>query len=92
MPILEHLCCGGEASSPLVVNITSMGDGSELVCEKTFESNRADTTVTAPSKCLLLCDFSLALSFKREFSANGDYDFVDNDNDPIEGGMVKCWD
>ena len=92
MPILEHLCLGGEASPPLVINVTTLGDGSELVCERDFENDGAVITVTAPNKCLLLCDFSLALSFESEFSANGDYEFVDNDKDPIEGGMVKCWD
>ena len=100
-PIKEHQCLG-ENKTILTVNIDAMQDGAQLSCETPpdVDGPPATTyTITPPNKCVLLCDYHLALTFEGRLSSEeGELKFYvanaepeqEINNENVEQ-KIKCW-
>jgi len=99
-PIKEHQCLG-ENKTILTVNIDAMQDGAQLSCETPpdVDGPQATTyTITPPNKCVLLCDYHLALTFEGRLSGEGELKFYVANAEPEQEinnenvqQKIKCW-
>jgi len=97
--IAEHKCNGGADPTTLVVTIADMGIGGELSCEiPDADQDDLTFTITAPNKCVLLCDYHLAMVIEGRLNDEGEFKFYVTNVDPeveIEQATVsekiKCW-
>ena len=97
--IAEHECQGGENPATLVVTLADMGVGGELSCESPdADEDPLTFTITAPNKCVLLCDYHLAMVVEGRLDNEGEFKFSVADSDPevvIDqsnvGEKIKCW-
>jgi len=97
----EHNCKGGANPAKLVVTIANMGVGGELSCEIPDTDEDDQTfTITAPNKCVLLCDYHLAMVIEGRLDGevSGEFKFYVTNVDPeVEiddtnvGEKIKCW-
>jgi len=95
--IKEHQCLPDESAS-LEVTILDMGIGAQLSCENPdTDSNPLTYTITPPNKCVLLCDFHLAMVIEGRLNDDGDFNFYQLDTDGTadvvidDAAKIKCW-
>ena len=55
-------------------------------------------TISAPNHCLLLCDLHIGMTIDGRLTADGGYEFVDQDGEAVTDGNsddnrnpVQCW-
>ena len=55
-------------------------------------------TISAPNHCLLLCDLHIGMTIDGRLTADGDYEFVDQDGEAVtdansddNSNPVRCW-
>jgi len=97
--IAEHECKGGENPTTLEVTLADMGVGGDLSCEiPDTDEDPLTFTITAPNKCVLLCDYHLAMVIEGRLNDEGEFKFYVADSDPeVEindsnvGEKIKCW-
>ena len=96
--IKEHKCQGGENPADLEVTIATMGSGAELSCEIPDADQEPSTfTITAPNKCVLLCDYHLAMVIEGRLNDVGEFKFYVTNVDPevevdqANVDTIKCW-
>ena len=90
--ISEHECLG-DPKPTLNVTILDMGLGAQLICEiPDTDSDDLTYTITAPNKCLLLCEYHLAMVIEGRLSEEGEYNFYIGDTyDVVTVDVIKCW-
>merc|ERR1712212_542907 len=96
--IKEHKCKGG-AGAELVVTLADVGEGGDLSCETPdTDDNPLTFTISAPNKCVLLCDYHLAMVIEGRLDVEGEFKFFVTNVDPeveVEqatvGDTIKCW-
>ena len=98
--LLEHQCIA-DPRNPLTVDIANMGAGAQLSCETPPEVDGPPATtytIAPPNKCVLLCDYHLAMTIEGRLSDEGELKFYVANSEPEQvidetnvSQKVKCW-
>jgi len=94
--IVEPKCTGDALVTVPEGNIGSNA-GAELICDTPVTPAKGNYVITAPNKCILLCDYHLVLTFKSEVNEKGIVGFYFDDAEHTSvasvtvDDVIKCW-
>ena len=93
--LVELDCPPDPTNDILTVNV--MGTGGLLICENPDPVGSSDQyRITAPNKCLLLCEYHLGMTIVGLINDEGNYVFkeVETDEEITQDNVadqIKCW-